>query len=62
MKKVTFKVEKSDIHGDYRVNKYVDGTWVNARDCNWTKSKANQIAREYRKMTTKGIITMGDNI
>lgn len=46
---ITYKVEKNEKYGDYRVVKYVNGVWNNERDCNWSKSKAAKIATEYRK-------------
>ena len=59
---VTFKVEQNTIFGDFRVVKYLNGTWLNERDGNWTKTQADQKAKEYRNLSEKGIATMGDNI
>jgi len=59
---VTFKVEQNAKYGDFRVVKYLDGKWLNERDGNWTKYKANQKAKEYRDLTNKGIKTMSDNV
>ena len=59
---VTFKVEQNAKYGDFRVVKYLNGVWINERDGNWTKSKANQKAKEYRELTRKGVSTMSDNI
>ena len=50
----TFKVEQNAIFKDYRVVKYVDGFWDNARDNNWTKSKAEKIAKKYNELNAKG--------
>ncbi len=58
---ITFKVEKNEIFGDYRVNKYVRGEWVNQRDNNWTKRKAEQMAEKYRVNTANGYATMSDD-
>ena len=60
--KVTFKVEQNTRFGDFRVVKYVDGIWMNERDNNWTKTKAEQKAKEYRQATKNGVITMTDDI
>ena len=59
---VTFKVQQNAKYGDFRVVKYLNGTWLNERDCNWTKNKAEQKAKEYRNLAKQGIATMGDNV
>lgn len=59
---VTFKVEQNAKYGDFRVVKYLNGTWLNERDGNWTKNKAEQKAKEYRELANKGITTMSDNV
>lgn len=59
---VTFKVEQNEKYGDFRVVKYLNGTWLNERDGNWTKNKAEQKAKEYRDLANKGINTMTDNV
>lgn len=59
---VTFKVEKNEKYGDYRVNKYLNGVWINQRDNNWSKKKAEEIAEKYREGTKNGFTTMGDNV
>jgi hypothetical protein len=59
---VTFKVEQNAKYGDFRVVKYLNGTWLNERDGNWTKNKAEQKAKEYRELAKKGITTMSDNV
>ena len=61
MTKVTFKVEQNKIFGDFRVVKYLNGVWVNERDANWSKTKAQQKARQYSKLAKNGITTMSDN-
>jgi predicted NUDIX family NTP pyrophosphohydrolase len=61
MKAVKFKVEQNAMYGDFRVVKYLNGFWLNERDGNWSKSKAEQKAREYRQLAKKGIRTMGDD-
>lgn len=58
---ITFKVEKNEIFGDYRINKYVGGQWINQKDNNWTKSEAEKIAEKYRRNTSNGFATMGDD-
>jgi len=58
--KVTFKVEQNEKYGDFRVVKYLDGVWVNERDGNWSKHKAEEIARNYRKLYKQGLTTMSD--
>ena len=58
--RVTFKVLQNEIYGDYRVNKYLDDIWVNARDGNWTKEQAEERAENYRKIS-KRCTTMEDN-
>jgi len=50
----TFKVEQNAIFNDYRVVKYVDGVWDNARDNNWNKFKAEKIAKKYNELNAKG--------
>ena len=60
--KVTFKVEQNANFGDFRVVKYLNGTWLNERDGNWTKNKAEQKAKVYRLLAAKGIKTMSDDI
>lgn len=59
---VKFKVEQNKVFGDFRVIKYVNGIWTNERDGNWSKNKAEQKAKEYRRLTAKGLTTMADNI
>jgi hypothetical protein len=59
---VTFKVEKNEKYGDYRVNKYLNGVWINQRDNNWSKRKAEEIAEKYRANTKNGYATMSDNV
>ena len=59
---VTFKVEQNAKYGDFRVVKYLNGLWLNERDGNWSKYKANQKAKEYRKLTKQGLTTMNDNL
>lgn len=60
--KVTYKVEQNKNFGDFRVVKYLNGVWLNERDGNWTKSKAEQVARYYRGLTKHGVKTMNDNV
>lgn len=62
MTNVKFKVEKNAKYGDFRVNKYLNGTWLNQRDNNWTKNQAEQKAKQYRALANKGITTMSDNV
>jgi hypothetical protein len=57
---VTFAVEQNKCFGDFRVVKYLNGTWLNERDGNWTKNKANKKAQEYRQHTKQGFTTMSD--
>ena len=57
---VTFKVEQNEKYGDFRVVKYLKETWLNERDGNWTKNQAEQKAKEYRELVSKGKPTMGD--
>jgi hypothetical protein len=59
---VTFKVEQNKKYQDFRVNKYLNGEWINQRDGNWSKCQAEQKATEYRERTAKGFTTMTDNI
>jgi len=59
---VTFKVEQNAKYGDFRVVKYLNQIWLNERDGNWTKNKANQKAKAYKDLASKGIPTMGDNV
>ena len=65
--KVTYEVEEGHLtirgikYSDYRVNKYLNGKWVNQRDGRWSKDIAESIANEYRKATAKGFCTMSDN-
>jgi hypothetical protein len=40
---VTFKVEQNKIWGDFRVEKYLNGKWINGRDNNWSKAQAKFI-------------------
>jgi hypothetical protein len=40
--KVTFKVEQNANFGDFRVVKYLNGTWLNERDGNGQKTKQNK--------------------
>ncbi len=58
---VTYKVEQNEKFGDFRVHKYLNGEWWNERDGNWSKGKAQSVAKEYRATTAKGLPTMGDN-
>ena len=58
---ITYKVEKNEKYGDYRVNKYLNGKMVNQRDGNWTKEEAENKAEQYRILTTGGTYTMNDN-
>jgi len=46
---VTFKVEKNEKYGDYRVNQYINNVWENQRDGNWSKNKAEKKAKQYRQ-------------
>jgi serine protease inhibitor len=59
---VVYKVEQNKKFKDFRVVKYFNGEWINERDGNWTKNKAEQKAKEYRELTKKGIKTMGDEV
>jgi hypothetical protein len=59
---VTFKVEQNAKFGDFRVVKFLNGARFNERDGNWTKSRAEQIAKKYREMTKQGLATMSDNV
>jgi len=58
---ITYKVEKNEKFGDYRVNKYLNGIWVNQRDNNWSKNKAEEKAKLYKELTEIGLTTMSDN-
>ena len=48
---VTFKVEKNEKYGDYRVNQYINNVWENG---NWSKNKAEKKAKQYRQ----GLLSM----
>ena len=43
---VTYKVEKNEKFGDYRIHQYIDGVWNNARDDNWSKAAAESILKD----------------
>jgi hypothetical protein len=58
---VTFKVNQNSKYNDFRVDKYVDGIWVNQRDGNWSKQTAELVALTFRINTSKGYNTMSDN-
>ncbi len=58
---VTFEVSQNKWFGDYRVDKYLNGEWVNQRDGNWTKEEAEFKASLYRVKANKGMNTMSDN-
>jgi len=47
-KLVTYKVERNEKYGDFRVAEYRNGVWTNERDNNWSKAKAEKVATEYR--------------
>lgn len=59
---VTFKVEKNERYGDFRVVKYVNNQWYNERDNNWTKKEAEEQLKKYENQVKKGFLTMGDTI
>ena len=61
-RQVTFKVEKNEKYGDFRVVKYVNDQWCNERDNNWTKREAEEQLKKYENLAKKGFSTMGDNI
>ena len=56
---VTFKVNQNEKYGDFRVDKYLDGKWVNQRDNNWSKKQAEIVAQKYR-VASVTYTTMGD--
>ena len=56
---VTFKVNKNEKYGDFRVDKYLNGEWVNQRDNNWSKKQAEIVAQKYR-VASVTYTTMGD--
>jgi hypothetical protein len=56
---VTFEVNQNVKYGDFRVDKYLNGIWVNQRDGNWTKEKAEEVARTYRVWALR-FTTMND--
>jgi len=56
---VTFKVSQNEKYGDFRVDKYLNGEWVNQRDNNWTKKQAEIVAQKYRVASITHT-TMGD--
>ena len=58
--KVTYKVEQNQYFGDFRVNKYLNGEWVNQAEGRWSKYKAEQKAKMYRALTKNGFTTMND--
>jgi hypothetical protein len=58
---VTFAVNQNAKYGDFRVDKYLNGIWVNQRDCNWSKEQAIAIAKNYQTVADKGYMTMSDN-
>ena len=39
---ITYKVVKNVKYGDYRVAQYVNGTWNNEFDGNWSKGEAHK--------------------
>jgi hypothetical protein len=57
---VTFEVNQNAIWGDFRVDKYLNGIWVNQRDNNWSKEKAEDVAKKYREISPR-FKTMDDN-
>ena len=59
---VTFKVEQNKIWGDFRVEKYLNGKWINGRDNNWSKAQAESKAKQYQAMSDAGFTTMTDNV
>lgn len=38
---ITFEIEKNEKHGDFRINKLVNGEWDNQYDGNWNEKQAN---------------------
>lgn len=57
---IVYIVVQSEKYGDWRVNKFVNGKWVNQRDGNWTQEEAEEKAEYYRDLTKRGISTMSD--
>jgi hypothetical protein len=57
---VTFEVNQNSKYGDFRVDKYLNGIWVNQRDGNWTKQTAELVANIFRLNASKGYSTMQD--
>ena len=45
----TFKVEKNQKYGDWRLVEYTDGQWSNEWDDNWTKAEANKLLENVMK-------------
>tara|TARA_X000001382_G_scaffold127510_1_gene115503 strand:+ start:625 stop:855 length:231 start_codon:yes stop_codon:yes gene_type:complete len=66
---VTYKVvehpkfklfNSNETREDFRVEKYLNGEWVNQRDGGWSKDEAEKIMNIYKSATKKGLPTMSD--
>ena len=55
-----FLVGTKETREDFRVDKYLNGQWINQRDGGWSKSEAKKIMNSYKAATKKGLTTMND--
>lgn len=46
---ISYKISKNEKYGDYRIDIYKDGIWVNQKDGGWSKYKAYKKLKEYRE-------------
>lgn len=46
----TYNIEHSSLYGDYRINKMIDGQWINSFDNNWSLVKAKMLLTDIGRL------------